>query len=480
MSGRLSLSDMPSFVQNFFDGVNRAVNPYAAQDREADLAVNVAFPRVGSFTARRGYDLTGNDMGSSSITSQHQFSTAGGTRYHIATHGQKVMYNNAGTWTEIGTNVLTTNLQNYFEHFTNLAIITNGTDAPQKITNTTTIGAVGGSPPTARYVKAFQTRLYMARTTANPSRVFYSALGNAESWTTSTDYFDVKTDDGEDITGLATLSNRLLVFKESSIHRYDTSTLVQANTPYGAISGRTIANIGNFVAYLSRKGRGVYLFDGVESKLISRPVQPWIDAMDWTTLFQAVADESSYWLFIGSPSVTIDGVAETYTNCVLEYRYLDSTWVVHTLAHAANSWTVFTNTSGSKDVYFGSSSGDVYQWLTDNDDQTTAINMRYRTGLRMMGSPHTVKRFKRLWLYGGDVAAQGVQVAFRLMGQSNWTVLGILDRSYRMFPFPAGARGRGLQFQFTSSGTELPIEIMQYEIDFEPEEQDDTGKLANA
>jgi hypothetical protein len=77
--------------------------------------------------------------------------------------------------------------------------------------------AATGSPPAAMYACVYKDHLVLARTAANPNRVWFSSGGDAASWDTAAD--GQWLDCSFPITGIVTLRNMILVFGEEGIER---------------------------------------------------------------------------------------------------------------------------------------------------------------------------------------------------------------------------------------------------------------------
>lgn len=100
---------------------------------------------------------------------------------------------NGTTWDDAsrlagGAYTVGTDVQWRFVKYGTLGIAVNGSDAPQKITlaGGANFAALGGSPPTGKFVTVIREFLVMANITSNQNRVQWSASNNAESWTTGT------------------------------------------------------------------------------------------------------------------------------------------------------------------------------------------------------------------------------------------------------------------------------------------------------
>lgn len=135
---------------------------------------------------------------------------------------------------------------------------TNGVDAPIKYTGTGNASALGGSPPTARWSAVFNNALFLARTSLEPSTVFFSNLGDPEVYTSDDDYkFNAP------ITGLAVLGKMLVVFKSESIgvlSGFNNSTLTKEEN---YISGKGCSG-GHTIVQAKLKGRDVLIFHGYD------------------------------------------------------------------------------------------------------------------------------------------------------------------------------------------------------------------------
>jgi hypothetical protein len=109
-----------------------------------------------------------------------------------------------------------------FAQFGDLVIAVNGVDAPQKFTigSSTNFAALGGAPPTARFVATVRDFVAMGRISGLAQRVQWSGINNAETWTSSqatqADFQDLP--DGGFVMGIVG-GEYGLVFQERSIKR---------------------------------------------------------------------------------------------------------------------------------------------------------------------------------------------------------------------------------------------------------------------
>lgn len=131
-------------------------------------------------------------------------------------------------------------------------------------------------------------------TTYYPSRVHYSLLAQQSSFT-ATRYLDIRTDDGEEITGVGELNLYVHIFKESSISELDFTVLNlsplggdqvlrQIVKGFGLYASATLQNIED--GYILGTKDGLRFWDGArrsrltleeESRNISVKIKPIID-----------------------------------------------------------------------------------------------------------------------------------------------------------------------------------------------------------
>lgn len=175
------------------------------------------------------------------------------------------------------------------------------------------------APPTSKFVAFFRGRGYYVPT-ANPSFLFYSRASLPEE-VASLNFMDVSSSDGEPITGLATFSDSLLVFKPSSV--WMITALADGSpvmTPIvngvGSVAPRAIAIAYNRVVFVGEKG--VYQFDGGTVKPLSNELNRWWRTVNKGNLKNATTwtDESKRRLYIAVPREGKD-----YLDTIVVYHY---------------------------------------------------------------------------------------------------------------------------------------------------------------
>ncbi len=96
-------------------------------------------------------------------------------------------------------------------------IYVNGVDAPRKVTAGPTGAALGGSPPTFKYVEAYNNMIVGAGHSTGIIRL--SDPGTTETWPADSAYI-LTNDENDDIVGLKKHRDVLVVFCEKSFHHF--------------------------------------------------------------------------------------------------------------------------------------------------------------------------------------------------------------------------------------------------------------------
>ncbi len=327
------------------------------------------------------------------------------------------------------------------------------------------------SAPKSKYIKVYGTRVYLGYCnvsgTVYPSRVYMSSLpsSNAITWDTVNDWFDVRTDDGEVINGFGTNSNRLLIFKDSSLYRWDTYSLQEVRGSVGTTSGRSIANIRDYTIFLHRTG--FYAYNGTSSQLISNAVSPFIEGITASNLSNAVAwvDGNHYRCYVGNISNSDEDIS--ITNAVFDYDVSSNNWTIRDLKDTVTC-AIPNTVSGAYTVYLGTSNGKVRQLesaysITSDTNTLNAISFEVETIEYYPNDPETLKQFSFAYAYASK--GSGISVSYRVVGKpfneaENWIPCGQLrDRVTRIDFDLDKSVGRGIQFKFSESSKAGPVHL---------------------
>lgn len=338
--------------------------------------------------------------------------------------------------------------------------------------------------PKAKYLMPYLDRMYFAYVditgTTHYSRVVYSSLPDINGdiiWDPTVNYFDVARDDGDIIRGLGENSNRLLIFKENSLYRWDTNQLFKVPAAPGTVSNRTIKNLQGRTIYLHRSG--LWLYDGNTSNLISRPIEDIINAISALNIGSTCAwvKGDEYFCYIGD----IDTGEIEIDKCVIVYNIANKSITVESIAHEIvatadhvdDSSDVYYNdtrydyssdqigysgyTTSEAVLFLGTSSGRVLKWDDGNTHAGTPIVMDVETKEYYPGNPSSDKDFYDVLVYAkyGSSTSIAMQV-----DEGPWITLGQLYAPISQFKVPEEVSlGKKCKFKFKEASINTPVEI---------------------
>ena len=229
-----------------------------------------------------------------------------------------------------------------------------------------------------------------------PSRTFYSLL-NQPSSTTHQRFFDIRTNDGDQITGAGVMFDNVNFFKQSSIHELEFTILNLTSqggdqvlreivSGYGLKAPRTLQNIGQFYAFAAQDG--IRIWDGgrrsrltvdEESRIISADVKPLMDKIIRAGTYEGMVFKyykKKEWLMISYEDR--DKFPRGANNSVLIYDLRTQQWFP-VCGWLASSWETFDGPTDNGDLFYGSSvDGYVYKvdldYKVDDERKEISIN----------------------------------------------------------------------------------------------------------
>lgn len=175
-------------------------------------------------------------------------------------------------------------------------LLSNGTIADNStviLTDSDADGARGGDypagtetkkPPKCKFILVHNNRLFLANDPSNgPSRIYYSKDASPDIFANTTDYFNIRLNDGDGITFIKNLLGLLTIGKNNTIQKLyttgsDPSADWEISDPFsftGCQAPYSVANSPLGIIYLSFDG--IYKFNGQYSTLISDAVSPVIN-----------------------------------------------------------------------------------------------------------------------------------------------------------------------------------------------------------
>lgn len=253
----------------------------------------------------------------------------------------------------------------------------NGTVSPSLFTEPPTANTTSG--PIAKYIIKFGDKLVMAGVSGEPSRLIWSGGGvNVDKfhWSYGGGYVDISRDDGDTIKGIYSFQDRIIVFKERSIHQV---TLVAGSitvvpnvkmitASHGAVSHRTIRSVENDLFFLSRNG--VYVLgnepniigDILRTNELSAKIRPTIATFNAAQLEKCSA---TYWNYKYILTYPASGASKNTKTII--YDRERTSWM--------GPWTIGAN---GFEVYYDSSSNEKLLYGDTDDSFVTEVNETYK------------------------------------------------------------------------------------------------------
>lgn len=370
-----------------------------------------------------------------------------------------------------------------------LIATTSNRDEPFKWTGSGGASRVTGSPPNGKFVEEFFNYCFIANTSANPERVYWSGLFDVGSWT-GTDFKRLE----DSCTGMAKRGEILFLFTKTSIWtcQYTGDSVVpfqfdQIDSNIGCIANKTIVNIEGVLHWLSGDGH-IYRMSGFKPERVTEAIPRTIESLNIGAFPIAFAVDQKelrqYWCFVPK-------TVSTYCDFVLVFDYLNNSLFMFD-GLQATCGTNLTTSSGAIQTYLGDRSGYIYLSNNGNADYPggvkTAINFFRYTKQFDLGSPGVMKRLRRvrvtlnnggnyqsLLSVVGDFGATGGN-ALELNHNGGGDLLGIswvmgesklgrVNDTYTLNDMATNCRY--VQFKFSNNAYDQPVEIRDFELEFQ-------------
>ena len=217
------------------------------------------------------------------------------------------------------------------------------------------------TPPKGKFILINSNRLFIANNPDFPSRIYYSISGSHDVFISDA-YFNIRPNDGDEITFIKNFLGLLTIGKTNTIQKLYTDGDDPANDweitdPFGAtgcIAPYTaqVSPIG--IIYLSHDG--LYKFTGQYSKPISEAVKPEIKDISESNFVNCWGEfhQNTYYMAYTSKST-----GASVNDRVLVYSILSDAYSIDLLS--INAFTSFDSGSDFGTLYSGSSSdGSIY------------------------------------------------------------------------------------------------------------------------
>ncbi|MNC03838.1 hypothetical protein D3C75_512620 [compost metagenome] len=283
--------------------------------------------------------------------------TSFGNVHLVRAVGASLQYDNAGTWTNIGTYTDTNWGAANFDIGGAALILTNGTDTV-KYWNGSAIADLSAAPK-GRIIAADNLRVFISAVTGEDGDVIhYCKFQDATDWTTAENAGIVQyyTANGGPVTAMVTFAGQIWVFKKDAFaliyHTGDARAfyrLVPSSDNIGCVNNKTLVDMGSALMWLAYDD--VYIGAAGSANRIGEPVRTFINRVNTAYISTACAFSDGIRYYLNLP---IDGATTPNIRLVYDQRY--NLWTVSRL----NEGYLFgLDFNGA--VYAGNNSGQTYK-----------------------------------------------------------------------------------------------------------------------
>lgn len=256
--------------------------------------------------------------------------------------------------------------------------------------------------PHSKYIQFFGGRLWAANLKDNPFAVRWSAAAGLETSYKVWPQLSIEVlaeHDNSPITGMHPIGEYMVIFKSDSIwmaypgeiDAFGTQTFAirQVVAGTGCVSNSSIRAIRGNLIFLAEDG--IYRFDGANVEKLSDPLNDTIASITpGRRPFSAAAHWRSKSLYL--LAVTTDG--STANNLVIVYDYKNGTWWLWDNIDAQH-WLEDEAPNDNEELYFGDSSGRLYQMGVGHTDHGGTIDS-YVTTQRLGYGSGTKQRLRSI------------------------------------------------------------------------------------
>lgn len=332
---------------------------------------------IGSIVKRKGYSVHSNGQitisGSPNVTLSaicglYDYKNLAGTNFTIVAgsngSAQKIVDLSTPASPVDITGSVTFTDDTMFDFATvagTLVMTTSDRDSPMKWTGTGNCAALGGSPPAGKFCEEFFNYLFIANTSSNPERIYWSGLFDPESHT-ATDFKRLE----DSVTGIAKRDSVLFAFTNNSIwvvqytgDSVNPFTFDRLDTSVGCIAQRTIQNIEGVLYWLGGDGH-IYRMQGFTPERVTEAIPVTIGELNAGANSIACAVDQrelrQYWCCVPRDS-------SAFNDFIIAIDYLNNEIFFYD-GFEVNSIADFVDSNGNLKTRFGDRTGRVY--LTNN------------------------------------------------------------------------------------------------------------------
>lgn len=444
----------PLRIPDWSGGINTSKPPTEIEDNEAVDILNLEFDDSGNLATRCGATQLFATTYANRITSLHYFTADSGEVGILFTTANKlyiVETDGTGVTELTGALTLPNDVFWQWRTFQGIAIGVNRAttgDNPVKVTTSAVASALGGSPPKAKYIEVWNSRVWLI-SASSPNQIRASALGLPEDWTTAGDAgtisIDVDANDGDQITGIWGTRTDLYIFKRKKIYRVvpinpNAAVTLASNLKVeefaksiGCVSGYSIQNVLDDVLFLSEQGVAsltlAQIAEDFRTALFSKKVSE-IQRTPKTTeeIPAIVIDNATQYLLSIPASISLTAAAQAY---VMDYLKIDERivrWTRFDNLLAGTAYTSWLSSTGKRYAVGAKNGAGTYQIYIYRprdtaqgfSDQGIAYTKRLTTKAISVNA-ELIRKHWHKWGFSFDLLTTPVAVAIQYYFDENIT-----------------------------------------------------------
>ena len=382
---------------NFSGGLNTKTAITSLNLNEASDLQNINLlastdPEKVGFESRNGnsaFNSSAMVSASTAVSGLSYFRPTTGDDYLMAIAGTKIFKSDAldGAMDDItGAVTITGGANNIWTNavMNDLSIFVGGApDAPIKWNASGNAAALSGSPPSGNFCFQANNYFFIGNTTANPSRIAWSILGNPQDWSGSgSGTQDVSTNDGDKLIGASVLAvDHVFLFKQNSVHDMITRTppfpVYLKFRNVGAVSKRGILTVDGVIYFITPQPR-MKATDGY--KIIEFP-DTINDVWDGLNKSRLQYIQGVYYPKLRQIMWICSNGSSTTNNYCIIWDLDRKCWLRHPTGYKMNCAAIAQDYL----LYTGAYDGKIYKQddstvFTDASESSAAINSYWRTG----------------------------------------------------------------------------------------------------
>jgi hypothetical protein len=303
--------------------------------------------------------------------------------------------------------------------------------------------------------------------TADQSTIYWSDIGEPEAFFPE-NFIEVRTNDGDRITGLKSYSGSLVITKQRSFHRLvgtdPTNFLLQeVSDQYGCISNQAMVVYEQKLWFLDQKG--ICEYNGANVKIVSNKVQPYFDAMNLSAASEFATaihykQQNEVWFAIPTNG-------STRNNTIIVFDYLSDGWTVYEGINASYLFNADGTLPYRRPLVGGYSGTIRYMDPSNYSDAGAAMTCLIDTRF-LADSGHSQERqYRRLFLDVDPVI--GVTQPININLRTNFGTTILINRTMYQNPFQSridfGLSAKSIQAEIGHYSASLPFKVNGYTIE---------------